>query len=90
VHERAGAFLARHLPLPGLPGLREQDLGELAAWGLVGVLPLVVVVVLHRRSPGHVRDAGRGMALVVAGYAFFGVVVDQFHALATGGPLDRG
>ena len=26
--------------------------------------------------------------MVVAGFAFFGVVVDQFHALTMGGPLD--
>lgn len=91
VHERAGAFVARHLPLPQeVAGLREQDLGELAVWGLAGVLPLVVVAVLHRRSTEHVRAASRGLAAVVAGYAFFGVVVDQFHALTLGGLLDRG
>jgi hypothetical protein len=91
VHERAGRLLARHLPLPErFAGLREQDLGELAVWGLLGVLPLVAVVVLHRRSPGHVRAASRGMAVVVAGFVFFGVVVDQVHSMTLGGPLDRG
>ena len=91
VHERVGAFLAQQLPLPqAFAGLREQDLGELAVWGLAGVVPLVVVALLHRRSPEHVRAASRGMAVVVAGYAFFGVVVDQLHALALGGPLERG
>ena len=90
VHERVGGFVARRLPLPQeVAGLREQDLGELAVWGLAGVLPLVVVAVLHRRGPEHVRAASRGMAVVVGGYAFFGVVVDQFHTLTLGGPLDR-
>jgi hypothetical protein len=91
VHERVGRILARQLPLPQeVAGLREQDLGELAVWGLAGVVPLVVVAVLHRRSSEHVRADSRGMAVVVAGYAFFGVVVDQFHTLTLGGPLDRG
>jgi len=91
IHERAGGFLARHVPLPGgVAGFREQDLGELAVWGLAAVAPLLVVAVLHRRSAGHVRAASRGIAVVVGGYAFFGVVVDQFHALAMGGPLARG
>ena len=90
VHERVGGVVARQLPVPELAGLREQDVSELAVWGLVGVVPLVVVALLHRRSSGDVRAASRGMAVVLAGYAFFGVVVDQFHALALGGPLDRG
>jgi len=91
IHERVGGFLARRLPLPQeVAGLREQDLGELAVWGLVGVVLLVVVAALHRRSPEHVRATSRGVAVVVAGYAFFGVVVDQFHTLTLGGPLDRG
>jgi hypothetical protein len=89
LHERGGAFLARHLPLPELAGLRAQDLGELAVWALVGMFPLVAVAVLHRRSPGHVRAASRGLAVIVAGFAFFGVVVDQFHAMTRGGPLDH-
>lgn len=83
VHERAGGWLARTLALPeGVAGLRAQDLGELAVWGLVGVVPLAAVVVLHRRSDGPARRAGRGMAVVVGCYVFFGVVVDQLHAVA--------
>ncbi len=90
VHERAGGWLARQLSLPeGVAGLRGQDLGELAVWGLLAVFPLVAVAVLHRRSPDPVRAASRGMAVVVAGYAFFGVVVDQLHSMTLGGPLDR-
>lgn len=90
VHERAGRWLARQLSLPGgIAGLREQDLGELAVWGLLGVFPLIAVAVLHRRSSDRVRAASRGMAVVVAGYAFFGVVVDQLHSMTLGGPLDR-
>lgn len=90
IHERAGGWLARQLSLPeGIVGLRGQDLGELVVWGVLGVFPLVAVAVLHRRSPDQVRAASRGMAVVVAGYAFFGVVVDQLHSMTLGGPLDR-
>lgn len=90
VHERAGGWVARRLSLPeGVAGLRGQDLGELTVWGLAGVIPLIAVAVLHRRSPGQVRAASRGMAVVVGGYVFFGVVVDQLHAMTMGGPLDR-
>ncbi|RBY78021.1 hypothetical protein DQ239_10000 [Blastococcus sp. TF02-09] len=89
VHEQVGGWVARQLALPDVGGLQGQDLGELVVWGLVGVLPLVAVVVLHRRSPQPVRAVSRGMAVVVAGYAFFGVVVDQLHALAGSGPLGR-
>ena len=90
VHERAGGWMARQLSLPQeVAGLRGQDLGELVVWGLAAVLLLAAVAVLHRRSPGQVRAASRRLAVVVAGYAFFGVVVDQLHAMAAGGALDR-
>ena len=89
VHERVGGWTARQLSLPEVAGLQGQDLGELVVWGLAGVFPLAAVAVLHRRSPEQVRAASRGMAVVVAGYAFFGVVVDQLHAMAAGSPLDH-
>ncbi len=90
IHERAGGWVARELSLPeGIAGLRGQDLGELAVWGLAGVLPLIAIAVLHRRSSEQVRTASWGVAAVVGGFALFGVVVDQFHSMTLGGPLDR-
>jgi len=89
LHERLGDQLARALELPdGLAGLRGDDLGELTAWGLLAVVPLAVVVRLHRRSDRGTRAASLGLAALACGYAFFGIGVDQLHAAARNGPWE--
>ncbi len=86
LHETVGDRLADGLGLPdGVAGLRADDLGELVVWALLAVVPLVWIVRLHRRSDRVTRVASLRLAALVAAYAFFGVVVDQVHAMARDG-----
>ena len=86
VHETVGDRFADGLGLPdGVAGLRADDLGELVAWAVLTVVPLVCIVALHRRSDPGTRAASSRLAALVAAYAFFGVVVDQVHAMARDG-----
>ena len=87
VHETAGGRLAERWALPeGVLGLRAQDLGEMAVWGLLAVLPLLVAAVLHWRSDRRTRRAGTAVAAVVALFAFCGIVLDQLHVIGASGP----
>lgn len=89
LHERKGAWLAEKLSFPeGVLGLRANDLGEIAVWGLLALVPLAAVVLFHLRSDRRTRRASLGMAVLVAAYVFFGGVVDQLHVLVLGGPLE--
>ena len=90
LHENVGGWLSRRPGFPqGIAGVGAQDLGELAVWGLLGLVPLAVIAVLHRRGDRPARAASGGLVVVVGCYAVFGVVVDQLHALTAGGPLYR-
>ncbi|WP_409329177.1 hypothetical protein [Trujillonella humicola] len=82
LHETLGDRAAAALHLQGVAGLRADDLGEVVVWGLLAAAPLLAIVVLHRGSDRDTRAASRGLAALVAVYAFFGVVVDQVHAAA--------
>ena len=95
LHENKGAWLAemlaKHLwfPADGFLGLRADDLGEMLVWGMLGFVPLALVVFFYRRSDSGTRRDVVGMAVLVALYVFFGGVVDQLHVLFLGGPLEN-
>ncbi|WP_424932195.1 hypothetical protein [Amaricoccus macauensis] len=88
-HERVGKLLASGLDLPAVSGLRPQDLGELLAW-LVAAMMLFPVFL----RAWFKRQTGEAALLVILGLcmaalAFFGIVVDMIHVLASGsGTLD--
>ena len=87
LHERFGRLLAERWQLPeGVLGLRAQDLGELAVWGLLAIVPLAVVAVLHLRADRPTRRAGLAIAAVVALYALVGIGADQLHVVGGDGP----
>ncbi|WP_448621136.1 hypothetical protein [Geodermatophilus sp. URMC 65] len=94
LHENKGAWLAEMLgkklwfPPDGFLGLRANDLGEVLVWGLLAVVPLGLVVLLHRRSDRWNRRGSIAVAVLVAAYVFFGGVVDQLHVLVLDTPLE--
>lgn len=52
-HERLGHKLADRLDLPAVANVRPQEVGELLAWGVAGVvLALLLVLAVVRRGPG--------------------------------------
>lgn len=89
VHEKLGWYLtAELLGLPAeLLGVRTQDLGELAVWGALGVVPLAAVLVLHRRAGVPAVGHSRRLGVLTAAYLFFGVVLDVAHSFAGTGDL---
>lgn len=86
-HERVGGWLSDALSLSAVGGLRAQDLGELLAWALAGIVLLsALVFAMMRRSPGDLGILGlvfMCFLLLVA----CGVVFDMLHVLA---PFDLG
>jgi hypothetical protein len=85
LHEDLGTALADLAILPEhIAGVRGQDLGELAAWGLVGALPVVVVALLHWRSDEGGRRIGRVLGALFGILIFCAVVLDAAHAALMG------
>jgi hypothetical protein len=82
IHERGGRIVVRLLGSPAeIFGVRAQDVGELAVWGGLAVLPLIAVVLLHRRSDRFGRELDYALGLLLGALVFFGVVVDQLHSM---------
>lgn len=50
LHERGGEELVSAWDLPAVAGLRSQDLGELAVWGLLTVVCLPALLIAHLRA----------------------------------------
>lgn len=78
-HEQGGYHLARRLPLPDLPGLRERDVGELLAWAAVGAAVTLSLVFAHRASPSRAKADSWWLAGLVGVLMVFAVGVDMVH-----------
>lgn len=77
-HERGGAWLVANGPVPDLPGLREQDFGELLVWTLLGSAVAVLLACTHLRSPHPARQDSVVIAALVLLLMVFGIGVDMF------------
>ncbi|MGY1711345.1 hypothetical protein ACI8AC_17750 [Geodermatophilus sp. SYSU D00758] len=91
LHERVGhALVDVGLLPPEVAGFDGQQVGELLAFGLIGLVPLVAVAVVHLRS----GPAGRRFSWVMAGWfvalMFCAVVLDGAHAVLHGTPAFDG
>ncbi len=85
LHERLGGRLVRVLDLPAeIAGVDRQSIGELAVFGVLSVVPLLAVVVLHRREDAQAREHSRVLAVLLGALVFFGVVVDVLHSVVGG------
>lgn len=82
LHERVGAELAAAWALPGLFGLRPQDLGELVFALAVGVGTLGVLAVVSARDRGASLVPSINVVLLLAALAVCGVLVDAVHVVA--------
>ena len=86
-HETVGALLVGALDLQPWGGLRNQDLGELLAWGLagLGMLPLLGWGLKGMTA----RDGAIFIlyGLLFGMLVFFAVVVDMLHSAVTYWPL---
>ena len=78
-HETGGAALVERGLVPDLPGVPVQALGELAAWGLMGVPVVLVLALAHSASTSPARAASWALGGLTGLLMVFGVGVDLAH-----------
>lgn len=83
-HERIGHVMVAWLNLPSVLGLRPQDLGELSAWAVFGIILGAGLIVTHLKSPPRVRHNSLVLFCLTAVLAFFAVVVDMVEEVVWG------
>ena len=83
-HERLGKVLSSNFELWPLPRLRSQDVGEILAWGIAGILfasYFAVVFSCRKRGElGVLASVGGGLLLLAA----CGIALDMLHIAAPG------
>lgn len=79
VHERIGRLIANQGDYGTAFWLRAQDPGELTVSALAGVIFLALLVFFYFRGGEDARRISRDVALMLAAFVFFGVVVDVLH-----------
>ena len=79
LHERLGSRAGRALQLPSPGGLRPSDLGELLAWGLMGVVAVAALLLGWRASTHRQRSATGPLFGSFIALVFFAIVVDLVH-----------
>ena len=82
LHEKFGAFLADVANLPAVAGLRSIDLGELAVYGYFALVFSIGIGLAYVRSDAATRWLSQGVIALVAGLAFFGIVLDMLAIMA--------
>lgn len=86
VHERVGKKLVSWFDLPGLPGLREQDTGELIVWGGAGIVLLSFAYREMKLSSAEAFGFCSLIALCFTTLVGFAVGLDMLHVVAGSWP----
>ncbi len=90
IHERLGSILSNRLHLqPGF-ALRADDIGQIGASALFGILLFSVLGFAYLLSDDTAKQVSKRLFILVVCVAFFGVVVDMFHVAIPGGGLILG
>ena len=79
IHEMVGGILTRSYQLQPVFGLRAQDIGELLITGLVAAVLFSFLFLAYYFASPTARRVTHYLLLLVAGIAFFGIVVDMLH-----------
>jgi len=82
LHETWGEYFVDTFRIPAMLGVRDQDIGELITWALLGLLIVPTIVVGLARSDR--RHLGVGLAFLIpfGMLLFCGIIVDQgYHTL---------
>jgi hypothetical protein len=82
LHEGVGEDLAAAWALPGVFGLRPQDLGELLFAAAVGVLTVSLLLAVNAFERGAAAAHTLNVVLLLAALAVCGVLVDAIHVIA--------
>jgi hypothetical protein len=84
IHERGGHAMAQIWGLQDALGLKAQDFGELVVTGAIGLILLLFLLVMHRRSTQEAMRASRKLMFYLGLLVFFGVFIDLLHSLFRG------
>ncbi len=84
IHERGGHAIAQIWGIQDALGLKAQDLGELVVVGTIGLILLLFLVVMYRRSTLDAMRASRKLMFYLGVLVFFGVFIDTLHSLLRG------
>lgn len=80
LHEWGGEQLVRLFSIERTPWLRAQDIGEVLAWGIIGLIVAPLVLAGLRRSSREHTACGIALLLPFAALVVFAVGVDQLYA----------
>jgi hypothetical protein len=84
LHERIGKIVANLLHFPSVGGLRPVDLGEIAVWGLAGLVLGALLLLEHRRAARPARRASWMLLSATALLAVFSVLLDAVDSMLHG------
>lgn len=90
IHEQVGAILSGWTTIRLGPGLRTQDTGELAVFGIIAAICVMILAVPFRRSDGPDRWFATRYAMIFAALVVVAVLMDAVHQAVAGwmtGPL---
>lgn len=81
-HEQVGEWLGARYSLPGVFGLRPDDIGELLFAGFIGAVTVVLIGFGYWRGNADARIVSRDMVLLLVVLAGLGVGVDILHVIS--------
>lgn len=81
VHERAGEMFAVKNTFKPPLGLQRQDLGELAASAIVGLILIIPLSWAYIGGSKRFRKVSHDLTVLILVLIFFGVVVDMAHSM---------
>ncbi|MFM7444385.1 MAG: hypothetical protein ACKO2N_10810, partial [Tabrizicola sp.] len=80
-HETLGHAMSTALDLPSNAMLYGDDLGEVAVFGIMGLIALGLGIAAFSQSGRASRVLGLRYCIVIAGLGFFGVGIDTAHQI---------
>jgi hypothetical protein len=83
IHEQLGAYLSSWSKLPSSTFFYADDLGEMLAFGLMGLLAFGMAAVLYRRSRASGRALSLRYVIILVVLGGFGVGVDAVHQVVS-------
>lgn len=83
IHEKAGLWFANTVGLPAVAALRARDVGELVFAALLGIFCLTLFVLAYQLSDHQARKFSQHVLSALLALAFFGIVADVVHQMAS-------
>jgi hypothetical protein len=81
LHERLGSMLGVRLGFPEMFGLRQDDFGEIAIGGMLGLCAVAMVALALRRGGATARRISQDFLCLLVLLAVFAVLIDALHTI---------